>query len=119
MSVREFEIKQNQQKKTKFLFNMAPFKLKFRMGSGSRSISQEIEEPVQYSSSVQQPLLMRQSAVSGSNTTLSSEYNSMSTNNDQHNLLPNTFEEETGNRNQYNFPPSSFLLLIRSAIELI
>lgn len=69
---------------------MAPFKLKFRMGSGSRSISQEIEEPVQ------QPLLMRQSAVSGSNTTLSSEYNSMSTNNDQHNLLPNTFEEEAG-----------------------
>lgn len=75
---------------------MAPFKLKFRMGSGSRSISQEIEEPVQ------QPLLMRQSAVNGSNTTLSSEYNSMSTNNDQHNdqhnLLPNTFEEETGKK---------------------
>lgn len=69
---------------------MAPFKLKFRMGSGSRSVSQEIEEPVQ------QPLLMRQSAVGGSNTTLSSEYNSMSTNNDQHNLLPNTFEEESG-----------------------
>lgn len=66
---------------------MAPFKLKFRMGSGSRSVSQEIEEPVQ------QPLLMRQSAVGGSNTTLSSEYNSMSTNNDQHNLLPNSFEE--------------------------
>lgn len=72
------------------IINMAPFKLKFRMGSGSRSVSQEIEEPVQ------QPLLMRQSAVSGSNTTLSSEYNSMSTNNDQHNLLPNTFEEEAG-----------------------
>ncbi|XP_055307883.1 uncharacterized protein LOC129572007 isoform X2 [Sitodiplosis mosellana] len=68
------------------------------MGSGSRSISQEIEEPVQYSS-VQQPLLMRQSAVGGSNTTLSSEYNSMSTNNDQHNLLPNTFEEEIGYEN--------------------
>lgn len=65
---------------------MAPFKLKFRMGSGSRSISQEIEEPVQ------QPLLMRQSAVNGSNTTL----NSMSTNNDQHNLLPNKFDDETG-----------------------
>lgn len=74
---------------------MAPFKLKFRMGSGSRSISQEIEEPVQ------QPLLMRQSAVSGSNTTLSSDYNSMSTNNDQHNLLPNTFDEETGKNNTY------------------
>ncbi|XP_031619518.1 uncharacterized protein LOC116338425 isoform X2 [Contarinia nasturtii] len=67
--------------------------MKFRMGSSSRSISQEIEEPVQ------QPLLMRQSAVSGSNTTLSSEYNSMSTNNDQHNLLANTFEEETGYEN--------------------
>lgn len=65
---------------------MAPFKLKFRMGSGSRSLSQETEEPVQ------QPLLTRQSAIKGSNTTL----NSMSTNNDQHNLLPNKFDEETG-----------------------
>lgn len=69
---------------------MAPFKLKFRMGSGSRSLSQELEEPVQ------QPLLTRQSAIKGSNTTLNSEYNSMSTNNDQHNLLPNKFDEETG-----------------------
>lgn len=70
---------------------MAPFKLKFRMGSSSRSTSQEIEEPVQ------QPLLIRQSAVSGgSSTTLNSDYNSMSTNNDQHTLLPNTFEEESG-----------------------
>lgn len=69
---------------------MAPFKLKFRMGSGSRSLSQELEEPVQ------QPLLTRQSAIKGSNTTLNSEYNSMSTNNDQHNLLPNSFDGETG-----------------------
>lgn len=69
---------------------MAPFKLKFRMGSSSRSTSQEIEEPVQ------QPLLTRQSAVGGSNTTLNSDYNSMSANNDQHTLLPNTFEEESG-----------------------
>lgn len=90
---------------------MAPFKLKFRMGSGSRSISQEIEEPVQ------QPLLMRQSAVSGSNTTLSSEYNSMSTNNDQHNLLPNTFEEETGtNTIQYTHTHPKCLRFVFSAI---
>lgn len=69
---------------------MAPFKLKFRMGSGSRSLSQETEEPVQ------QPLLTRQSAINGSNTTLNSDYNSMNTNNDQHILLPNKFDEETG-----------------------
>lgn len=70
---------------------MAPFKLKFRMGNSSRSTSQEIEEPVQ------QPLLVRQSAIAASNTTIDSEYNSMSsTTNDQHNLLPNTFDEEIG-----------------------
>lgn len=74
---------------------MAPFKLKFRMGSGSRSLSQETEEPVQ------QPLLTRQSAIRGSNTTLNSEYNSMSTTNDQHNLLPNKFDEETGKVNPF------------------
>lgn len=76
------------------------------MGSGSRSISQETEEPVQ------QPLLMRQSAVSGSNTTLSSEYNSMSTNNDQHTLLPNTFEEESGT--PIIFPSPFFRILFFS-----
>lgn len=69
---------------------MAPFKLKFRMGSSSRSTSQETEEPVQ------QPLLTRQSSICASNTTIDSEFNSMSSNNDQHNLLPNTFNEESG-----------------------
>lgn len=69
---------------------MAPFKLKFRMGSGSRSTSQEIEEPVQ------QPLLTRQSSICDSSTTIDSEFTSMSSTNDQHNLLPNKFDEETG-----------------------
>lgn len=69
---------------------MAPFKLKFRMGSSSRSTSQEIEEPVQ------QPLLTRQSSICDSNTTIDSEFTSMSSTNDQHNLLPNKFDEETG-----------------------
>lgn len=71
---------------------MAPFKLKFRMGSGSRSTSQEIEEPVQ------QPLLTRQSSICDSSTTIDSEFTSMSSTNDQHNLLPNKFDEETGKR---------------------
>lgn len=69
---------------------MAPFKLKFRMGSGSRSTSQENEEPVQ------QPLLTRQSSICDSSTTIDSEFTSMSSTNDQHNLLPNKFDEETG-----------------------
>lgn len=63
------------------------------MGSGSKSVSQETEEPVQ------QPLLTRQPAISGSNTTINSDCNSMSTTNDQHTLLPvNREEEDTGER---------------------
>lgn len=75
---------------------MAPFKLKFRMGSSSKSVSQETEEPVQ------QPLLTRQPAISGSNTTIYSDCNSMSTTNDQHTLLPANREEDTGNWDNFH-----------------
>lgn len=76
---------------------MAPFKLKFRMGSSSRSTSQEADQPA-----VAQPLLSSTTtSIGASNTTIDSEFNSLtSLNNDQRNLLPtHAFEERTGNVN--------------------
>lgn len=84
---------------------MAPFKLKFRMGS-SRSTSQECEAepPVQ-------PLLgsgggggggiSTNSTITSSTATINSEFNSLGSigsNNDQRNLIPcNSNDERTGN----------------------
>lgn len=95
---------------------MAPFKLKFRMGSSStsRSVSQETDEPVQ------QPLLTRQFSINSSNTTIDCEFNNMDSNAEQHNLLPNhsDVDDDTGKcialicclvRCDSNYTPLTFL----------
>lgn len=56
---------------------MAPFKLKFRMGSSSRSTSLETTSR------------MATASITSSSTTIDSQFNSLgSLNNDQRNLLP-------------------------------
>lgn len=84
---------------------MAPFKLKFRMGS-SRSTSQETDTETSGGTGVQQPLLLNNSGavitqIGDSNTTIDSEYNSLGSinTNDQRNLLPSnhsSLDERSG-----------------------
>lgn len=65
---------------------MAPFKLKFRMGS-SRSASQEGETEIL--PTVTHPLLGNSTGtITSSNTTIDSELNSFGSSNDQRNLIP-------------------------------
>lgn len=74
---------------------MAPFKLKFRMGS-SRSTSQETDTESQPA----QPLLNNVTTLSidASNTTIDSVNNSMTSLSDQRNLLPNnSIDKHIGN----------------------